>query len=129
VPARSFWKQASRSLPSKFSHLLKPPTVVSLRAGGVDGVALGVAAVLGAVDGAAGVAPGVAVVLGAVDGAVPGVADGAVLGAVGGIVLGAGAGAVFGVSEGAGAGGYVVCAKAAPAIASAAVTLTSLRIM
>ena len=111
-----------------FSHLLRPPTVVSLRAGGCEGVALGVAAVLGAVEGAAlgvpdGAAPGVPY------GAALGVPDGAVLGAVEGAVLGAVEGAVLGVSEGAALGVLVDCASAPPATAISVIRLKSLRLI
>jgi hypothetical protein len=117
-----------------FSHLLKPPTAVSPRAGAAEGVALGVAAVLGVSEGAAlgvAAAPGVldAPVLGVADGAVLGAADGAVLGVLDGAVLGAVEGAAAGVSEGAVLGGLVDCASAEVVITSAAVALSSLRIM
>ena len=80
----------------------------------------GVAAVLGAVEGAA---PCVSegVVLGVVEGAALGVAEGAVLGVV--------EGAVLGVSEGAAPGVLVDCASAPPVIAKTAIRLRSLKVM
>ena len=110
-----------------FSHLLKPPTAVSPRAGAA-GVALGVAAVLGVSEGV-GVVLGVAAVPGVLDGAVLGVADGAVLGVLDGAGLGAVEGVAYGVSEGAVLGAFVDCANAAPVMARVAVTLSSLRII
>jgi hypothetical protein len=95
-----------------FSHLLRPPTAVSPRAGAAEGVALGVAAVSGVLE---------APPLGVADGAALGVLDGAVLGAVEGVA--------YGVSEGAVLGALVDCANAEAVITSAAVALSRLSIM
>jgi hypothetical protein len=111
-----------------FSHLLRPPTAVSPRAGEAEGVVLGVAAVLGVPEGAALCVPEGAA-LGVPEGAAFGVADGAVLGVADGAVLGAVDGAAYGVSEGAVLGALVDCANAAPAMARVAVMLRSLTIM
>jgi hypothetical protein len=96
-----------------FSHLLMPPTAVSLRAGAAEG----------------GGVLGVAVALGVPDGAVLGIFDGAVAGAVEGAALGAAAGAVLGVSDGAVAGALVDCAAAPPVTARSAIRPRSLEIM
>lgn len=103
-----------------FSHLLRPPTAVSPRAGAGEGVALGVAA-----------APGVlgAPALGVPEGAALGVSEGEVLGAGEGAALGAFDGATLGACDGAVLGAFVDCADAAPVMARVAITLRSLRIM
>src|SRR5688572_11521986 len=111
-----------------FSHLLRPPTAVSPRAGAGEGVALGVAAVPGVLAAPAlGVPEGAA--LDVPEGAVLGVSEGAVLGAGEGAALGAVDGATLGVCDGAVLGAVVDCANAAPVTARVAVTLRSLRIM
>jgi len=111
-----------------FSHLLKPPTAVSPRAGAGEGVALGEGVAFGVPEGAVlDVLDGA--LLGAVDGAALGVSEGAVLGAGEGAALGAVDGATLGVCDGAVLGAVVDCANAVPVMARVAVTLRSLRIM
>src|SRR5687767_9862304 len=100
VPARSCCRHLSFSKPSRFSHLLRPPT------GASDGVTLGVC------DG---------VTLGVCDGVTLGVCDGVTLGVCDGVTLGVYEGVTLGVLD------PVDWAKATLAIASSAAAVTMLR--